>query len=287
MPVWPPQKPSYYYDRVRSRGRLYSGVMHLLFVVIAIVGLPTFFSKPLPDEPAAVSVEILPISAISNIKPAESVSEPKKEDKKPEPKKPSPPVKTTEAPPPPPPEKMADKPKEKVPDPKKEEKKPEPKKDEKKTKPKEDDFAAVLKAVKETAKKEKTEAKDKKEAKDDSAESKSISTKYNAELPMSMSEKDVIMSQLAKCWFPPIGAKDAQDLVVVIDAEYGSDGSYIKVELASESLARYNADGFFRAAADAALRAVKVCSPLKNLPPEKYDTWRVMELRFDPKFMLN
>ncbi len=51
-------------------------------------------------------------------------------------------------------------------------------------------------------------------------------------------------------------------------------------------MSRYNSDSFFRAAADSALRAVHECSPLKNLPPEKYDTWHYMELNFDPKDML-
>ncbi len=37
---------------------------------------------------------------------------------------------------------------------------------------------------------------------------------------MSMSEKDAIMSQLAKCWNLPAGAKDADKLAVLIDAEY-------------------------------------------------------------------
>ena len=43
---------------------------------------------------------------------------------------------------------------------------------------------------------------------------------------------------------------------------------------------------FFRAAADSARRAVQECSPLKNLSPEKYQTWRDMEMTFNPKDML-
>ena len=35
-----------------------------------------------------------------------------------------------------------------------------------------------------------------------------------------------------------------------------------------------------------AVRAVHKCSPLKNLPPEKYGSWREMEINFDPKEML-
>lgn len=308
MPVRQSLHHSRPYERERRRGRLYSLLLHLVFLLLTIVGLPSFLSPPPLEEPPSISVEILPISAISNVKPSEAppTSEVKSPDKqpndtKPEPKAPeakkaAPPVKTTEAAPPPPPaQKEAEKPKEKPAEQKKEPK-PEPKKEEKKPtpKPKQDDLSAILKAVKETAQKEakKEKKEDKKpdapaDTAKDQNQNKTVSSKYNADLPMSMSERDLIMSQLAKCWSVPAGAKDAQNLVVVIDAEYNSDGSYIKVALSSDSQARYNSDTFFRAAADSALRAVKECSPLKNLPPEKYNSWRVMELRFDPKYMLN
>jgi hypothetical protein len=41
---------------------------------------------------------------------------------------------------------------------------------------------------------------------------------------------------------------------------------------------------FFRAAADAAVRAVMLCQPYQ-LPPRKYAMWRDMILNFDPKEM--
>lgn len=283
MPLGRPQRPSYYYERERKRGRFYSAALHLLFLLFVIVGMPSFMSPPPPEEPAVISVELLPITGISNVKPSTAAPSPeqKPEEQKAEQRKPSPPVKTAEAVPPPPPEKPAEKLSDKAPEPKKEE----PKKEEKKKKPKDDDLAAVLRAVKETAQNEKKEDK-KKDAKDTSP-TKSMSNKFNPDMPMSMSETDAIMSQLAKCWTVPAGAKDAQNLVVVIDAEYDRSGSYISVALAQESISRYDSDTFFRAAADSALRAVKECSPLQSLPLEKYETWHYMELRFDPKFMLN
>ena len=165
-----------------------------------------------------------------------------------------------------------------------EQQKPEPKKEEKKEPPtpKQEDLEAVLKAVKDTAQKEKTDKKPE-DKKTTATANKAISNHYDASLPMSLSEKDAIMSQLAKCWHPLDGAKNAKNLVVVIDAEFNADGSYIKENIANESLGRYNSDSFFRSAADAALRAVRECSPLKNLPAEKYETWKIMELHFDPK----
>lgn len=273
----------------RKQGIACSAVLHLLLLLLLIFGLPSMFRKTLPPEPTAITVELLPISKISNVKPNDGVQTDKPkppEPPKPEPevKKPSPPVKTAEAPPPPPP--PIPKPEPKKPEVKKPEPKPEPKKPEKPKPPKEEDLNAILKAVKETAQNEKTDDKKEPVKEKPTPSPKAISTIFDPNKQISISEKDAIMGQLAKCWNPPAGAKDAQNLKVVINAEFNTDGSYIRSEIADESRSRYNSDPFFRAAADAALRAVRMCSPLKNLPPEKYEYWRYMELHFDPKELL-
>jgi len=275
--------------------------------LLLIFGLPSLLKNEPPIEPAAITVELLPITSITNVKPKEgTLAEPKKPDEPEKPKeqkKPAPPVKTAESTPPPPkpeqkpePQKPEPKPEPKKPEPvvvekKPEEKKPEPKKEEKpkediKKKAKEEDLDAILKAVKDTAQKEKKPEKTKDSKEKPSDSSKAISNQFDPNQAMSMSEKDAIMSQLAKCWTPPAGAKDAQNLVVVINADFSVDGGYVKAEIAAESRSRYNSDSFYRSAAESALRAIRQCSPLKNLPPEKYDTWKSMELHFDPREML-
>lgn len=283
------------YVRERHKGRTVSATLHGMLLLFVIFGLPDFLKPEPPEEPVAISVELLPISAISNVKPSESPPQPeaKPEEKQPEQKKPSPPVKTAADTPPPPPEAvpLPDKPKEKKPAEKKpepKEKKEEPKPEKKEKKPKEDPLAAILKSVKSTAQKEKKdEKKDKKPVEEAASEARSLSSQYDPSMQVSMSEKDAIVSQISKCWNVPAGAKDAQDLVVVIRAQYNPDGSYVRAEVAAESRGRYQSDSFFRAAADSALRAVQRCSPLTGLPPDKYNGWRDMELRFDPRMMLN
>jgi len=268
----------------RQTGFIYSATLHILFFLLAFFGLPSLFKSDPPIEPAAITVEILPITGITNIKPSEEPPAPeeKKVEKPAEQAKPSPPVKTAEAAPPPPPEEAAiPKPKEKPPEKKVE--KPEDKKEDKK-KTKDESLDAILKAVKATAQKEK---KDKEKTDADSSKSKSFSSKFDPTLQLSMSEKDAIMSQIAKCWSVPAGVKDAQNLVVVVMAEFNSDGSYIRVELNDEGKSRYGRENNFRAAADSAIRAVKMCSPLRGLPAERFNGWREMELSFNPKFMLN
>lgn len=268
--------------RERAVGFTCSGVLHVLLGLLILMGLPSLLpDRPLP-EPSAISVEILPITGVTNVKPSEVKPTPKQEEeKKPEAKKPTPPVKTAEPPPPPPP-KPEEKPEPKKPE-KVEEKKPEPKKPEK---PKEDDLLAVLKSVKETAAKQQADTPKKQDDSEESSTSKSKSQQYDPSMPLSMSEKDAIRSQISRCWSVPAGARDAHGLVVVLRVEVQRDGSVLNVALAEASKGRYAKDTFFRAAADSAMRAVRMCSPLKDLPPEKYDTWRDMELTFDPKEML-
>jgi len=293
----------------QKRGITRSGIMHFLMLLVAIFGLPRLLDRSRIEEPQAITVEILPITGITNVKPQEAAPEPKPEEKpaevkQPEPPKPQPKVQTEpepekpqpkvveEAPPPPEPKPDEKKPEEKPVDPKPAEKppekKPEEKKAEKKPKKPEEDLMAVLKSVKETAQKEAQKEDETTPSKEETSENtkKALSNQYNPGLPLSMSEKDAIRSQIAKCWNVPAGAKDAHELIVIVRVQLEQDGTVINVELAGESKSRYASDTFFRAAADSAIRAVRQCSPLENLPPDKFQTWRDIELTFDPKEML-
>lgn len=276
------------------RGAQYSAILHAVIILLAIVGLPDFFQPERREEPVAISVEILPVSDISNVKNNMKSTPKKKEEKKPEkkedPKKPQPPVKTEKAeakkdkPKPkeePVPTPVPEKPKEKK-DVKKEEKKDE-QKEEKKKKDEEEDLMAVLKAVKETAQQQ--EKTDDSEASSEESPSKS-DTAYIDSLPLSMSEKDAIRNQIAKCWNVPAGAKDAHELVVVLRLTLEKDGSLINVYLHKSQQGRYGSDPFFRAAVDSAMRAVRACTPLQGMPAEKYQSWKDVELTFDPKDLL-
>lgn len=266
---------------MERKGLAYSGLLHLLLLVFIIFGLPEFFERTRIEEPMVVTVDILPLSDKSNVKPREDAPKPKKEEpekeaeKKPEPKKPVPKVKT--APPQPPKPKPAPQPDAKT--------KPKPEKVEKteeKPKPEEaeDDLEAVLRSVAKTAREE--EEKEKSPGGDSS---RAISDAYDPSQPLTLSERDLIRNQFKKCWNVPAGARDAHELIVLLRVKLNADGSLISVELA-DGKARYMADSFFRAAADSAIRAVYRCTPLRGLPPDKYSRWQDMELTFDPKEML-
>lgn len=272
---------------VEERNLAFSIALHALVMLVAFVGLPILLpSKPDP-QPLVISVEMLPIGAITNVKPSDKPIQ--KEQNAPKLKK------TKEPPPPKPPEKTLEKVVEKkAPEPeaepiKKDETKPkeEPKKEVKKEV---DDFEKMMADLRKTEKakpKDATPVMKEGTDKTNAVENKTKSdAPYDASLPLSLSEKDAIKGQFVQCWNVPIGAKNAESLAVRIKIQLLPDGTVKAAEVAPDQKGRYGTDTFFRAAADSALRAVHKCSPLKNLPPDKYGSWGSMELNFDPSEML-
>jgi hypothetical protein len=98
---------------------------------------------------------------------------------------------------------------------------------------------------------------------------------------LTTSELDVVKQQIEQCWNVPAGARDAQDLTPEFRVYMSRDGT---VQSATQLNPERNSDPFFRAAADAAARALRNphCQPLK-LPPDKYDQWQTFTITFDPK----
>lgn len=96
-----------------------------------------------------------------------------------------------------------------------------------------------------------------------------------------------IRSQLSRCLTMPSNAKNtSRDLTVVLRVKLEKNGSVKETTLSGNGTERYNSDPIFKAVADSFINSVRKCSPFKDLPPEKYHTWRDMELTFDPKEML-
>ncbi|HXC29648.1 MAG TPA: hypothetical protein VNV38_16940 [Stellaceae bacterium] len=98
---------------------------------------------------------------------------------------------------------------------------------------------------------------------------------------LSASEMDLVREQIARCWNINAGARDAKDLVVEIKAQVQPDGTVTQATIVDQG--RMN-DPVWRAAAESARRAFfnPQCTPLK-LPPDKYDTWKDLDVDFSPK----
>ena len=94
---------------------------------------------------------------------------------------------------------------------------------------------------------------------------------------------DALKSQIYQCWSPPVGAPNANDLVVDFDLALNPDGTAAR----ATSDAMSSGNPYTRAAAEAARRAIFQCQPYK-LPADRYSQWReINPLRFDPRQMMN
>ncbi|HKV16341.1 MAG TPA: hypothetical protein VJQ81_14925 [Reyranella sp.] len=97
---------------------------------------------------------------------------------------------------------------------------------------------------------------------------------------VSASEIEGVRNKIRPCWNSFGGAKDAPIVTLVV--QMNQDGTPVKAEV--EDTGRYRSDSVFRAAADAAWRAVMNprCQPWP-LSPEKYNSWRTITFHFDPR----
>jgi TonB family protein len=277
------------------RGITYSSILHVVLAVLLIFGLPSFFDEPEPHE-SAISVEILPMSELSNVKkkavkPKPQPEKPLEQSKpvaaqpvaKPEEKKPEP------TPEPKPEPKVEPKPEPVVKKPEPVKPKEQPKQERPKEKPKKEkpsELDSLLKTLEEPNNSKDTKEKKTKEAPQDDAEEendKSDSSNYNDAQPLSMNEQDAIRSQVEKHWSPPAGAKDAGKMQVVLRVKVEKDGTITSVEV-EKSSSGFGADAAVaRAFDESSVRAVKMSSPLQHLPADKYDNWKDFTFTFTPE----
>ena len=94
-------------------------------------------------------------------------------------------------------------------------------------------------------------------------------------------EVDRVRDKIRPCW--TIASDPKSQLVVPVVVQMGRDGKPERAE--AKDKARYGSDPAYRAAADAAVRAVMNprCQPWP-LAPEKYESWRILTLNFDSRY---
>ena len=248
-----------------------SATVHLLFMLFLYFGLPALF-KPLPEHHDPVPFEIVEIADLTNTRLKQEVEPPQPPAPPP---KPAPRTVTETNPTPPAPEPDAvslSKPK-----PMEKPKPPE-------VKPKTDPLASVLKNVEKLKPMEQAKPTDQKpDAQQKPAEAKSLAPSLSERL--TISEEDFLRRQIHQCWNMPVGARDAQNLIVEVIIAVNPDRTVARADIVDKS--RMASDSFFRAAAESAVRALynPRCSPLA-LPPDKYEQWKVIDFTFDPRDML-
>jgi hypothetical protein len=94
------------------------------------------------------------------------------------------------------------------------------------------------------------------------------------------SEIEGVRNKIRPCWLSPGGARETPIITLVV--QMNSDGSPTSADV--EDKGRYSRDPIYRAAADAALRAVRNprCQPWP-LPLDRYNGWRTVTIDVDPR----
>ena len=284
-----------------NRSIIISSFLHILLILITAMSLPFLTKKPL-DIPPIVSVELIQIAEKTNIpfapKAKKIIEKVKEKEKK---------LVSEQAPP-----KKVEKTKTKtvisldqdnkkienevpeaIPLPEKTVKKIETK-EEKKQNP--DKVDNEVKQVSEFEKKDLIDPSKIKALIDKSHEESAEILKTNNKTTqdqernventgLTLSEEDALKAQIFGCWSIPLGLPYDKNLLVRIKLNLKPDGTVTKTEILDHARMNKPDQGFYKVLAESALRAVRLCQPLR-VPTTGYEKWKIIQLNFDPGDML-
>jgi len=261
---------------------IYSIFFHSIIILLTILSLPFMLRQPI-DLPPIVSVELIQISDKTNIpyapKARKVIEKVKKEEKR---------VVSEQAPPS---AKAKEKP-DRIPMP--DEKKEEKQLVKKKQNPKE-----IKPEIRQSSEFEKKEIIDTNQIAaliDKAKEEQALTEKTSNKLTQSsqknsfatgltLSQEDALRAQIFGCWSIPLGLPYDDKLLVRIKLKLKKDGTILKSEILDHERMNRPDQKFYKILAESALRAVRICQPLK-VPPTGYEKWKDLQLNFDPTEML-
>ena len=266
-----------------NRNVIISFGLHTFLVIITAMSLPFLAKKPI-NLPPIISVELIQITEKTNIpfapKAKKIIEEVKEKEKK---------LVSEQAPP-----KMVKKEKlEAVPLPNKKKEKIKKVKDEKQNPKK------VETEVRQTSEFEKKDLFDTNSIAALIDKSKVERAKTNKKLDkitqdqdktidfggLSLSEEDALKAQIFGCWSIPLGLPYNENLLVRIKLQLKPDGSIMRSEILDHARMNKPGQGFYKVLAESALRAIKLCQPLR-VPSAGYERWKELQLNFDAREML-
>ena len=266
-----------------KRSLLISSGLHIFFILITAMSLPFLAKKPI-DLPPIVSIELIQITDKTNIPfapKAKKIIEKIKEKEKKLVSEQAPPKKVKKIKP------------DAVPMPEDKTKKVEKIKEDKQNPEKIDN---EVKQVSEFEKKELFDPNniaaliDK--SKVEKAETKKTTDKItqdqqkNVDLSgLSLSEEDALKAQIFGCWSIPLGLPYNENLLVRIKLQLNPDGTIVQSEILDHARMNKPGQGFYKVLAESALRAIKLCQPLR-VPTTGYERWKELQLNFDAREML-
>ena len=266
-----------------NRSIIISSVLHALLIFITAMSLPFLAKKPL-NIPPIVSVELIQIAEKTNIpfapKAKKIIEEVKEKEKK---------LVSEQAPP----KKVKKKKPDAVPMPEDNIKKVEKVKDDTQNPEKIDN---EVKQVSEFEKEELFDPNNIAALIDKSQEETALKVKKTDQVTqdqsnnfentsLTLSEEDALKAQIFGCWSIPLGLPYNENLLVRIKLKLKPDGSVIKSEILDHARMNKPGQGFYKVLAESALRAIRICQPLR-VPPTGYEKWKDLQLNFDANEML-
>ena len=102
---------------------------------------------------------------------------------------------------------------------------------------------------------------------------------------LTLSQEDALKAQIFGCWSLPLGLPYQENLLVRIKLRLKQDGTVIKSEILDHARMNKPGQGFYKVLAESALRAIRICQPLR-VPPTGYEKWKDLQLNFDAREML-
>ncbi len=266
-----------------NRSIIISSVLHILLIFLTAMSLPFLTKKPI-DLPPIISVELIQITEKTNIPfapKAKKIIEKIKEKEKKLVSEQAPPKKVKKIKP------------DAIPMPEDKIKKVEKLKEDKQNPEKIDN---EVKQVSEFEKKELFDPNniaaliDK--SIEESAETINKTNKVSQDQDksiessgLSLSEEDALKAQIFGCWSIPLGLPYNENLLVRIKLLLKPDGTIMKSEILDHARMNKPGQGFYKVLAESALRAIKLCQPLR-VPSTGYERWKELQLNFDAREML-
>jgi len=266
-----------------TRSIFLSLVFHTAMIVLTALSLPFMMRTPI-DLPPIISVELIQISDTPNIpfapKAREILEKIKKEEER---------VVSEQAPPA---EKKKEKP-DRIPLPEDLNKE---KKQIVKKKQNPEEVKEQIRQVSEFEKKELFDPNQIAALIDKSKEETAETLKKNKKLTQSsvktsfatgltLSQEDALKAQIFGCWSLPLGLPYQENLLVRIRLKLKQDGTVLRSEVLDHARMNTPGQGFYKVLAESALRAIRICQPLR-VPPTGYEKWKDLQLNFDANEML-
>ena len=265
-----------------TKSLFYSISFHALMIALTVLSLPFMIRQPV-DLPPIISVELIQISDKTNIpfapKARKVIEKVKEEEKR---------VVSEQAPPT---AKAKEKP-DRIP-------LPQDQKEKKEIVKKKQNPEEVKPEIRQASEFEKKELVDTNQiaalidkAKEESAKVEKqdnkltqSSVKNSFATGLTLSEEDALRAQIFGCWTVPLGLPYDDNLLVRIKLELKQDGTISKSEILDHERMNRPGQKFYKVLAESALRAVRICQPLK-VPQTGYEKWKNIQLNFNPTEML-